>query len=55
VLVYEASFAATRMYSMGSVTCDDDGEFVASWKSVCGFRAGKQMLYPEGLFDLLDR
>ncbi len=55
VLVYEASFAATSIHSMGSVTCDDDGEFVACWKSVSGFRAGKQILYPEGLLDLLDR
>lgn len=54
VLVYEASFADPKLYNMASIACDD-GEFVACWKSVADFRAGKHILYPEGLLDLLDR
>ena len=56
VLVYEASFADPKLYNMESIACHDDGgEFVACWKSVADFRAGKDILYPEGLLDLLDR
>ncbi|NIN67278.1 MAG: NUDIX domain-containing protein [Anaerolineae bacterium] len=56
VLVYEASFADVELYNIESIACcDDDGEFVASWKSLADFRAGKDILYPEGLLDLLDR
>jgi 8-oxo-dGTP pyrophosphatase MutT (NUDIX family) len=56
VLVYEASLADAKLYDMESIACyDDDGEFVASWKSVADFRAGNDILYPEGLLDLLDR
>lgn len=56
VLVYEASFADPKLYNMAFITChDDDGEFVASWKSVADFRAGQHIIYPEGLLDLLDR
>jgi ADP-ribose pyrophosphatase YjhB (NUDIX family) len=56
VLVYEASFADAKLYSVESIAChDDNGGFVASWKSVADFRAGKDILYPDGLLDLLDR
>jgi 8-oxo-dGTP pyrophosphatase MutT (NUDIX family) len=56
VLVYEASFVDPRLYEVESFRCqDDDGEFVASWKSIDEFRAEKARLYPEGLLDLLDK
>jgi 8-oxo-dGTP pyrophosphatase MutT (NUDIX family) len=56
VLVYEGRFADPHPYSVESIRCvDDGGEFGASWKSLADFRAGKDILYPEGLLDLLDR
>jgi len=56
VLVYEASFVDSRLYEVESVRCrDDGGEFVAVWKAIAEFRAGKAPLYPEGLLDLLDK
>jgi len=56
VLVYEANFVDSHLYQVESVRCRDDGEeFVAMWKSIAEFRAGKAPLYPEGLLDLLDK
>ena len=56
VLVYEANFVDSRLYKVESVRCrDDDGEFVAVWKPIGDFRAGKAPLYPEGLLDVLDK
>jgi len=57
VLVYEANFVDPRLYETESVRCqeDDGSEFVAKWKSVGEFRAGKAPLYPTGILDLLDK
>jgi len=56
VLVYETSFVDPGLYSAESVRCqDDDGHFVAVWKSVADFQAGKVILYPEDLLESLDR
>ena len=56
VLVYEATFVDSRLYEVESVRCrDNGGEFVAMWKPITEFRAGKAPLYPEGLLDLLDK
>ena len=56
VLVYEANFVDSRLYEAESVRCEENGgEFVAVWKSISEFRAGKVPLYPEGLLDLLDK
>ncbi len=56
VLVYEGSFVDPHLYDVESVSCrDDDGEFVALWKSIEEFKMGKAILYPEGLLDLLDK
>lgn len=56
VLVYEASLVDPDLYEVESVSCrDDDGEFVALWKSIEEFKMGKAILYPEGLLDLLDK
>ncbi|KPL03583.1 MAG: hypothetical protein AMJ73_06170 [candidate division Zixibacteria bacterium SM1_73] len=55
VLVYEANFVDSHLYQVESLRCRDDGEeFVAVWKPIAEFRAGKSPLYPEGLLDLLD-
>jgi ADP-ribose pyrophosphatase YjhB (NUDIX family) len=55
VLVYEATFVDSRLYEVESVRCrDNGGEFVAVWKPIAQFQAGKAPLYPEGLLDLLD-
>lgn len=56
VLVYEAAFVDSHLYEVESITCqDDDGVFVAVWKSPAEIRAEKAPLYPEGLLDLLDK
>jgi ADP-ribose pyrophosphatase YjhB (NUDIX family) len=56
VLVYEATFVDSRLYEVESVRCrDNGGEFVAVWKPIAQFQAGKAPLYPEGLLDLLDK
>ena len=56
VLVYEANFVDARLYEVESVRCrENGGEFVAVWKPIAEFRAGKAPLYPEGLLDLLDK
>ena len=56
VLVYEAQFADPHFYSMEPVKLKNNGDwFVAMWKPVDFFRAGKAPLYPEGLLDLLNR
>jgi 8-oxo-dGTP pyrophosphatase MutT (NUDIX family) len=56
VLVYEANFADSRLYEVESVRCrDNGGEFVAVWKPIAEFRAGKAPLYPEGILGLLDK
>jgi ADP-ribose pyrophosphatase YjhB (NUDIX family) len=55
VLVYEATFVDSRLYEVESVRCrDNGGEFVAVWKPIAQFQAGRAPLYPEGLLDLLD-
>jgi ADP-ribose pyrophosphatase YjhB (NUDIX family) len=55
VLVYEATFVDSRLYEVESFRCrDNGGEFVAVWKPIAQFQAGKAPLYPEGLLDLLD-
>jgi 8-oxo-dGTP pyrophosphatase MutT (NUDIX family) len=55
VLVYEGSFADSNIYRVESIRCRNNGEsFVARWKPACQFREGKELLYPEGLIDLLD-
>jgi 8-oxo-dGTP pyrophosphatase MutT (NUDIX family) len=56
VLIYEAHFVDPRLYEVESVRCrENGGEFVAVWKPIAEFRAGKAPLYPEGLLDLLDK
>lgn len=56
VLVYEANFVDLRLYKLHSVRCKDNGDWLAAmWKPESEFRAGKSPLYPEGLFDLLER
>jgi 8-oxo-dGTP pyrophosphatase MutT (NUDIX family) len=56
VLVYEATFVDSRLYEVESVRCrDNGGEFVAVWKPIAEFQAGKAPLYPEGLLDLLNK
>ena len=56
VLVYEATFVDSRLYEVESVRCrDNGGEFVAVWKPIAQFQAGKAPLYPEGLLDLLNK
>jgi 8-oxo-dGTP pyrophosphatase MutT (NUDIX family) len=57
VLVYEAKLADPRLYEMESLRCqeDDDSEFMAVWKPIACFQAGKAPLYPEGILELLER
>jgi hypothetical protein len=56
VLVYEAKFADSQLYMVESVKLRDNGGWLAAmWKPMAEFRAGKAILYPEGLLDLLDK
>jgi ADP-ribose pyrophosphatase YjhB (NUDIX family) len=54
VLVYQGSFADSQIYRAESIRCRNNGEkFIAGWKPASGFRERKELLYPEGLIDLL--
>jgi ADP-ribose pyrophosphatase YjhB (NUDIX family) len=54
VLVYQADLENPEIYGAALVRCrDDDGEFPAYWIPLADFETGQDILYPEGLLDLL--
>jgi ADP-ribose pyrophosphatase YjhB (NUDIX family) len=56
VLVFEAEFSDRKFYGTESIKLQDNGDwFLAMWKPVDYFRAGKAPLYPSGLLDLLEK
>jgi 8-oxo-dGTP pyrophosphatase MutT (NUDIX family) len=56
VLVYQGKFVDPQLYQSESVKCrDNGGEFFARWKPIADFKAGRAILYPEGLLDFLEK
>jgi ADP-ribose pyrophosphatase YjhB (NUDIX family) len=56
VLVYQGEFVDMRFYERESVKCRENGEeFLAKWKTIADFKAGKAPLYPDGLLDFLEK
>lgn len=56
VLMYQGVFVDPQLYERESVKCRENGEeFLAKWKPIADFKAGKAILYPEGLLDFLEK
>ena len=56
VFVFEATFLDARFYELSELPLYEPGwDGRLTWESLDGFRGGAVPLYPDGLFDLLNR